>query len=105
MERRLGQSPRRRNDATCDLRDHESCVCRVSAVCVKTLRSFRSVVNQCLIGRDEDYLTLNMNLAANVIKLAAIIGLFPKPLRPYVALSCHEFVSLSWSQNRCTRAI
>ncbi len=37
VERRLGQSSRDGNDATCGLCDHESCVCRVSAVCVKTL--------------------------------------------------------------------
>ena len=40
----------------------------------------------CLIGRDQDYLTLNWNFAVNVVKFAAIIGMFPKPLKPYVAM-------------------
>jgi len=108
VERRLGQSSRDRNNATCGLRDHESCVCWVSAVCVKTLRSFHSInINQCLIGQNQGYLNLNLNFAINVMKFATIIGMFPKPLKPYVAISSgsHESVLLSWSQDRCTRAI
>jgi hypothetical protein len=64
-----------------------------------------SYVNQCLIGRNQDYLTLNINFAVNVIKFAMIIGLFPKPLKPYVVMSCIDYVSLNWSQDRCTCVI
>jgi hypothetical protein len=60
-----------------------------------------SYVNQCLIGRDQDYVTLNLTFAVNVMKFATIIGLFPKPLKPYVVMSCIDSVSLNWSQDRC----
>ena len=49
--------------------------------------SFHSInVNRCLTGRDRDYQTLNLNFAVNVVKFATIISMFPKPLKPYVAM-------------------
>ncbi|KAH9055827.1 cytochrome P450 [Lactarius deliciosus] len=38
-----------------------------------------------LLCRNQDYVTLNLNFAVNVIKFATIIGMFPKPLKPVVA--------------------
>ncbi|KAN0126092.1 Cytochrome P450 [Lactarius tabidus] len=35
--------------------------------------------------RNQDYLTLNLNFAINVVKFATIISVFPKPLKPIVA--------------------
>ena len=64
-----------------------------------------SYVNWYLIGRDRDYQALNLNLAVNVIKFATIISMFPKPLKPYVVMSCFKSVPLNLSQGRCTRAI
>ncbi|KAI9465137.1 cytochrome P450 [Lactarius psammicola] len=47
-----------------------------------------ATTNRVFVGsplcRDPDYLTLNMNFAVNVVKLAAIIRMFPKPLKPIV---------------------
>ena len=51
-----------------------------------------SYVYWCLIGRNRDYQTLNLNFAVNVIKYATIISMFPNPLKPYVTMSCHESV-------------
>ena len=64
-----------------------------------------SYINQCFIGRDRGYQTLNLNFAVNVIKFATIIGMFPKPLKPYVVIPRLDTVSLNWSQDRCTRVI
>jgi len=102
-ECRLGQNSRFRNDATCSLRDHESCLCRDSAVCVKTLLKVLLLIGH--IGRDKDYQTLNMNYAVNVFKFATIIKMFPESVKPYVAMSCHDYVSSSLIQDRCTHAI
>jgi hypothetical protein len=95
VERRMGQSSDYKNDSACDLCDLESCVCWDSAVCVKSLQSFHSTntVNRCLIGRDQEYQTLNLTYAVNIIKIAMIISIFPKPLKPYVVLSCPKSVS------------
>ncbi|KAI9434726.1 cytochrome P450 [Lactarius indigo] len=45
--------------------------------------------NRVFVGpslcRNQDYLTLNLNFAVNVMKFATIIGMFPKPLKPIVA--------------------
>jgi len=45
--------------------------------------------NRVFVGtplcRDKEYLALNLNFAVNVVKFAAIIGLFPKPLKWIVA--------------------
>ena len=68
--------------------------------------SFHSInVNWFLIGRDKDYQTVNLTFTINVSKFAAIISMFPRPLKPCVATSYDEPVSLSWCQGRCTRAI
>ena len=64
-----------------------------------------SFFNQCLIGRNQDYVTLNLNFAVNVLKFATIISMFPKPLKPYVVMSCIDSVSFNWSQDRRTCAI
>ena len=40
-----------------------------------------------LIGRNQEYLELNLNFAVNVVKFAMIIGMVPKPLKSYVAMS------------------
>ena len=104
VEYRLGQSCCRRNYATSRLCDLKSCVCRGSAVYVRPIRSMLSL-NRCLIGRNQDYLDLNLNFTLNVIKNATILRMFPRPLRPYVATSCHQSASLNQSQDRCTRDI
>ncbi|KAH9036352.1 cytochrome P450 [Lactarius pseudohatsudake] len=45
--------------------------------------------NRVFVGsplcRDQGYLTLNLNFAINVVKSAAIINMFPKPLKPIAA--------------------
>src|SRR5260370_39528294 len=66
-------------------------------LCARKLSDPSLNSNRYLVGRDQDYLTLNLNFAANVIKFATIIGMFPKPLKSYVAMSSdrHESVSLS----------
>ena len=89
VEHRLGQSSCRRNYATSGLCDLKSRVCGGPAVYVRPTRSILSL-NQCLIGRDQDYLSLNLNFTLNVIKNATILRMFPRPLRPYVATSCHH---------------
>ena len=40
-----------------------------------------------LIGRNQEYLNLNLNFAVNAVKFAIIIGMFPKPLKGYVVMS------------------
>ena len=37
-------------------------------------------------GRDDNYQTLNINFAVNVIKFGLIISMFPRPLKPCVVL-------------------
>ncbi|KAI9465946.1 cytochrome P450 [Lactarius psammicola] len=48
-----------------------------------------ATTNCVLVGsplcRNQDYLTLNLNFATNVMKFATIIRMFPKPLKPIVA--------------------
>lgn len=48
-----------------------------------------ATVNRVFVGtplcRDQGYLALNLNFAVNALKFAAIISIFPKPLRPIVA--------------------
>jgi hypothetical protein len=45
-----------------------------------------------LIGRDQDYQNLNLAFTVNLMKIATIISMFPKPLKLYVVTSCHESV-------------
>ncbi|KAH8996773.1 cytochrome P450 [Lactarius akahatsu] len=60
---------------------------------VPVLETMQHVVsattNRVFVGfplcRNQDYLTLNLNYAVNVMKFATIIGMFPKPLKPIVA--------------------
>ncbi|KAH9006342.1 cytochrome P450 [Lactarius hatsudake] len=60
---------------------------------VPVLETMQHVVsattNRVFVGpplcRNQDYLTLNLNYAVNVMKFATIIGMFPKPLKPVVA--------------------
>ncbi|KAH9072829.1 cytochrome P450 [Lactarius deliciosus] len=60
---------------------------------VPVLETMQHVVsattNRVFVGpplcRNQDYLTLNLNYAVNVMKFATIIGIFPKPLKPIVA--------------------
>ncbi|KAH9047277.1 cytochrome P450 [Lactarius hengduanensis] len=60
---------------------------------VPVLETMQHVVsattNRVFVGpplcRNQEYLTLNLNYAVNVLKFAAIIGMFPKPLKPIVA--------------------
>ncbi|KAH9066645.1 cytochrome P450 [Lactarius vividus] len=67
-------------------------------VIVPVLETIRQVVcatsNRVFVGsplcRDQGYLTLNLNFAVNVVKSAAIIGMFPKPLKPYVVMSYRD---------------
>ncbi len=72
---------------------------------MKYLQSTIPYADQYLIGRDRDYLDLNLNYAASVMKLATIVSMFPRPLKPYVVISCHESESLIWSQDCCTSTI
>ncbi len=58
---------------------------------VKTL--LRVLLLIAHIGQDKDYLNLNLNYAVNVFKFALIIKMFPELLKPYVAISCHLYVS------------
>jgi len=48
-----------------------------------------ATTNRVFVGaplcRNQDYLTLNLNYAINVVKFALIISMFPKPLKPIVA--------------------
>ena len=77
-------------------------------MCVNALHpsiQLMSYFNQCLIGRNQDYMASNLNFAVNVIKSATIISMFSKPLKPYVVMSFIESVLLNWSQDRCTCAI
>ena len=76
---------------------------RPQIVCLWGLRYVREIspiqsklsVNPFFIGRNEDYLDLNLNFTTNVIKTAIILRMFPKSLRPYAATSCHQSVSLN----------
>ncbi|KAI9441477.1 cytochrome P450 [Lactarius indigo] len=60
---------------------------------VPVLETMQRVVcattNRVFVGaplcRNQDYLTLNLDYAVNVMKFATIIGMFPKPLKPIVA--------------------
>ncbi|KAH9042739.1 cytochrome P450 [Lactarius pseudohatsudake] len=57
---------------------------------VETMQQVVSATtNRVFVGpplcRNQEYLTLNLNYAVNVMKFAAIIGMFPKPLKPIVA--------------------
>ncbi|KAH9066646.1 cytochrome P450 [Lactarius vividus] len=71
---------------------------------VPVLETIQRVVcatsNRVFVGsplcRDQGYLTLNLNFAVNVVKSAAIIGMFPKPLKPIAA----RFISNLPSQIR-----
>ena len=85
----MGQSSRGRNDSTSDLRDHESCVCRDSVMYVGSpiLPSDKYPLLTSLIGRNQEYLNLNLNFAVNAVKFAIIIGMFPKLLKGYVVMS------------------
>ncbi|KAH9047275.1 cytochrome P450 [Lactarius hengduanensis] len=53
------------------------------------LRVVCATTNRVFVGsplcRNQDYLTLNSNFTANVMKFATIIRMFPKPLKPIVA--------------------
>ena len=89
VEYRLGQSSYRRNYATSCLCDLKSCICGSPAVYVRPIRSILSL-NQRLIGRDQDYLDLNLNFTLNVTKNATILRMFPRPFRPYVTTSYHQ---------------
>ncbi|KAH9067779.1 cytochrome P450 [Lactarius vividus] len=48
-----------------------------------------AATNRVFVGtplcRDQSYMTLNINVVANALKLAIIIRIFPKPLKPIVA--------------------
>ena len=82
----MGQSSRGRNDSTSDLRDHKSCICGGSVM--YGVRSCHPIdILTSLIGRNQEYLELNLNFAVNVVKFAMIIGMVPKPLKSYVAMS------------------
>ena len=82
----MGQSSRGRNDSTGDLRDHKSRICGSSVV--YGVRSCHPIdILTSLIGRNQEYLELNLNFAVNVVKFAMIIGMVPKPLKSYVAMS------------------
>ncbi|KAI9434918.1 cytochrome P450 [Lactarius psammicola] len=52
-------------------------------------RVVSATTNRVFVGtplcRNQDYLTLNLNFAVNVVKFATIIGMFPKPLKSIVA--------------------
>ncbi|KAH8996774.1 cytochrome P450 [Lactarius akahatsu] len=52
-------------------------------------RVVSATTNRVFVGpplcRNQEYLTLNLNYAVNVMKFAAIIGMFPRPLKPIVA--------------------
>ena len=79
-------------------------VCLWGLRCVREISPFQSTlsVNPCFKGRNQDYLNLNLNFTTNVVKTAIILRMFPKFLRPYAATSCHQSVSLNWSQGPCT---
>ncbi|KAI9434914.1 cytochrome P450 [Lactarius psammicola] len=51
---------------------------------VETMQRVICATTNRVFAKIKDYLTLNLNIAVNVVKFAAIIGLFPKPLRPIV---------------------
>ena len=44
---------------------------------------------------------MNLGFAVNIMKIATIVSMFPKPLKPYVVMSCHESLSWSLSQDCC----
>ncbi|KAH9067784.1 cytochrome P450 [Lactarius vividus] len=52
-------------------------------------RVVSATTNRVFVGpplcRNQEYLTLNLNYAVNVIKFATIVGIFPKPLKSIVA--------------------
>jgi len=54
-----------------------------------TQRVICATSNRVFVGvplcRDEEYQTLNLTFAVNLIKIAMIISIFPKPLKPIVA--------------------
>ena len=60
-----------------------------------------SSVDQRLIGQNQDYLALRLNFAVNAMEFAATISIFPKHLKPYIAISsgCHDSASLGRSQD------
>ncbi|KAI9441475.1 cytochrome P450 [Lactarius indigo] len=53
------------------------------------LRVVSATTNRLFVGlplcRNQDYLILNLNFTANLVKIATIIGMFPKPLKPIAA--------------------
>ncbi|KAI9441476.1 cytochrome P450 [Lactarius indigo] len=53
--------------------------------------------NDATRGRNEEYLTLNLNYAVNVLKFATIIGIFPKPLKPVCYLTFHRKSDKKWN--------
>ena len=42
-------------------------------------------------GRNEDWLSLNIDAAVETMKVAAFINLFPRFLRPYGKINCRPF--------------
>lgn len=68
-------------------------MCLLGIPCVRENSLIPSLinVNWCVIGRNQDYLTLNLTFAINVMKLATIISIFPNTLKPYVVMACLEF--------------
>ncbi len=63
----------------------------------ESFHSFKALLMSIPIGRDRDYLNLNLDFSINIIKFAAIISIFPKSLKPYVATSYHNCVLLSYN--------
>jgi hypothetical protein len=52
-----------------------------------------------LLGRNTDYHKLNLTFAINVVKYGTLINLFPKPLKPCVAVPIYVLLSLSLRSN------
>jgi hypothetical protein len=85
METRLGQNSHCREPSTRDLPHYESYLSWNSSMSV-IIFDYSILQRPMLIfffsGRDDDYQTLNLTFASNVLKFGFIISLFPKPLKP-----------------------
>jgi hypothetical protein len=78
----MGQDTYSTNCTTSNLSRLQSAICGHSLMYAAILWPFVSDVCRCLEGQNRDYQKIALNYAVNVMKLAYILSMFPKALKP-----------------------
>jgi len=78
----MGQDTYSTNCSTSNLSRLQSVIRGHSLMCAAILWSLVSDICRCLEGQNRDYQKIALNYAVNVMKLAYILSMFPKPLKP-----------------------